>query len=283
MVPGAFRIDERGGTIDAYAQAVGLGAQGSACTVKAELRESPFQKLPGLKPCRFVAAFGFGLIATEQDVATCRGDADRRGGLRPAVFGSGVGYGGAVHFVTSVRDAYPDASMFWIASRDCAIAARGGRLRSRSSSWTIRIFSALRGPTFRHTGCVNLAGYQEQMERLGMRLRALRRARGLTMRIADQVRLRYGVKLDPSYLSRIERGQAALPLRTLFALADYFGVEAGALLLDADEKTAAGPRFENLGLISAEEFSQVQRLIRVALVLLTGEEGISAEDASGDR
>jgi transcriptional regulator with XRE-family HTH domain len=45
------------------------------------------------------------------------------------------------------------------------------------------------------------------------------------MAMARVIRERFGVKLDPSYLSRMERGRAEIPLRTLFALARYYGVD----------------------------------------------------------
>ncbi len=45
------------------------------------------------------------------------------------------------------------------------------------------------------------------------------------MSVAKTIRERYGVKLDPSYLSRMERGKAEIPLRTLFALARYYDAD----------------------------------------------------------
>lgn len=66
--------------------------------------------------------------------------------------------------------------------------------------------------------------------KVGERLRRLREARGESMSVAREIRERFGVKLDPSYLSRMERGRAEIPLRTLFALARYYGVAPADLV-----------------------------------------------------
>ena len=116
---------------------------------------------------------------------------------------------------------------------------------------------------------MNLPGFQERLDLMGRRLRALRRARGLSMRMADQVRNRYGVRLDPSYLSRVERGRAALPMRTLFALADYFGVEPTALF-SAEESPGASPLSSTAVSAHPLEFQQAQELLRFALALVVG-------------
>ena len=50
------------------------------------------------------------------------------------------------------------------------------------------------------------------------------------MTIAYDIRERFGVKIDPSYLSRMERGKTEIPLRTLFALAQYYDVSLPLLL-----------------------------------------------------
>ncbi len=68
------------------------------------------------------------------------------------------------------------------------------------------------------------------VKKIGERLRNVRETRGKNMTIAREIRERYGVKIDPSYLSRMERGKAEIPLRTLFALADYYEVEVASLL-----------------------------------------------------
>jgi transcriptional regulator with XRE-family HTH domain len=76
--------------------------------------------------------------------------------------------------------------------------------------------------------------------RVGERLRRLRESRGESMAVARLIRERFGVKLDPSYLSRMERGRAEIPLRTLFALARYYGV-APADLVHLEEFQHGGP------------------------------------------
>ena len=72
--------------------------------------------------------------------------------------------------------------------------------------------------------------HKDIMKEIGKRLRVLRRKRGLSMRLALDVRNEDGIKLDPSYLSRMERGRVEIPLRTLLALADFFQVSPGWLI-----------------------------------------------------
>ena len=67
-------------------------------------------------------------------------------------------------------------------------------------------------------------------EQIGARIRRLRKARGLSMNIAHNLRADYNIKIDPSYLSRIERGRVEIPLRTLFAIADFFAVAPAELI-----------------------------------------------------
>jgi transcriptional regulator with XRE-family HTH domain len=64
---------------------------------------------------------------------------------------------------------------------------------------------------------------------IGERLRKERLKRGLSMAVAREVRQIYCVKIDSSYLSRIELGKTEIPLRTLFALADYYEVQVSEL------------------------------------------------------
>lgn len=59
---------------------------------------------------------------------------------------------------------------------------------------------------------------------IGSRIRATRKERDIKMTIADEVRAAYKVKLNPSYLSKMERGKVAIPLKTLLALADFYQV-----------------------------------------------------------
>jgi transcriptional regulator with XRE-family HTH domain len=75
-----------------------------------------------------------------------------------------------------------------------------------------------------------LAKHEEILLTIGEKLRELRQSRGLSMNIARDIRAHYGVKIDSSYLSRIERGKTEIPLRTLFALSDYFEVHPAYFL-----------------------------------------------------
>ena len=75
-----------------------------------------------------------------------------------------------------------------------------------------------------------LPQHEQILKTIGEKLRELRQAQGLSMNIARDIRAKYGVKIDSSYLSRIERGKTETPLRTLFALSDYFKVHPSYLL-----------------------------------------------------
>jgi len=77
--------------------------------------------------------------------------------------------------------------------------------------------------------------FEQYAAKIGARLRQLRIARGKNMNIANDLRKTYNVKIDPSYLSRMERGKAEPPLRTLIALADYFDIPLTTLLAGVDE------------------------------------------------
>ena len=69
------------------------------------------------------------------------------------------------------------------------------------------------------------------LERLGSRLRFLRTQKGLTMDMhAQQIATNYNVRLQQSYYSKIECGETVPPLRTLYALADYYGTTVCSLL-----------------------------------------------------
>ncbi len=78
------------------------------------------------------------------------------------------------------------------------------------------------------------------VKKIGERLRTVRETRGKNMTIAREIRETYGVKIDPSYLSRMERGKAEIPLRTLFALSDYYGVEVATVIDPSAQGDAAG-------------------------------------------
>lgn len=93
-----------------------------------------------------------------------------------------------------------------------------------------------------------LPQHAQILQTIGEKLRALRQAKGLSMNIARDIRANYGVKIDSSYLSRIERGKTEIPLRTLFALADYFEVHPCSLL----ENVSAFKKANNIDFISLD-------------------------------
>ncbi len=85
--------------------------------------------------------------------------------------------------------------------------------------------------------------FDEQLGRIGERLRQIREARGLKMTIADQINAKYGVSLDSSYMSRMERGKVNIPMKTLCAFADYYNVPLGHLVDPEATGAVAGTEF----------------------------------------
>jgi hypothetical protein len=69
---------------------------------------------------------------------------------------------------------------------------------------------------------------------IGETLRRIRVSRGHPLTIAHHIRDMYSIKLDPSYLSRMELGKAEVPLRTLTALADYYQISLQEILKHSD-------------------------------------------------
>lgn len=103
-----------------------------------------------------------------------------------------------------------------------------------------------------------LPQHEKILQTIGEKLRTLRQARGLSMNIARDIRANYGVKIDSSYLSRIERGKTEIPLRTLFALADYFAVHPCTLL----ENVSSFKKADNIDFISMDPIL-VQALVEL--------------------
>lgn len=66
--------------------------------------------------------------------------------------------------------------------------------------------------------------------RVGEELRHARRKRGETLSVANVIRLKYDVRLDKTYLSRIERGRLIPPAETLRAIAHYYDIRPGMLM-----------------------------------------------------
>lgn len=71
---------------------------------------------------------------------------------------------------------------------------------------------------------------EEFWQRVGNQLRVVRESKNLTMSVALEIRDKYKVKLDKSYLSRMERGLTEIPTRTLLAFADYYDISVGQLI-----------------------------------------------------
>jgi transcriptional regulator with XRE-family HTH domain len=65
---------------------------------------------------------------------------------------------------------------------------------------------------------------------IGETLRRVRVSRGHNLSVANEIRTLYKIKLDPSYLSRMELGKAEVPLRTLIAFADYYQIPLNDIL-----------------------------------------------------
>lgn len=82
--------------------------------------------------------------------------------------------------------------------------------------------------------------------RVAARLRTVRQRRGESTAVAREVRTRYGVKLDPSYLSKMERGEAEIPMRTLFALAEYYEIDPRELIELEPGESAALPHASSI-------------------------------------
>jgi transcriptional regulator with XRE-family HTH domain len=128
--------------------------------------------------------------------------------------------------------------------------------------------------------------FEEFATRIGERLRQIRISRGKNMNIANEIRSLYGIKIDPSYLSRMERGLAEPPLRTLFALSRYYGVSLNQILNSADAGSSTDMRdniafhdFELQELIlktreiyGADEFERFLKHFLSALLELNGKQ-----------
>lgn len=69
------------------------------------------------------------------------------------------------------------------------------------------------------------------MERFGQDVKLYRESRGLRMTdAANDLRKSYGIKIDQSYLSRIESGQVDLKLKHFLAIADYLELDVAQLI-----------------------------------------------------
>lgn len=71
----------------------------------------------------------------------------------------------------------------------------------------------------------------ELISQFGQDVKLYRENRGLRMSdAAEDLRKRYGLKIDQSYLSRIESGQVDIKLKHFLALADYLQLDISALV-----------------------------------------------------
>jgi len=68
MIPDAFGIYNRDGTIRANPQTVGFAPIDSAILGKVKLIQPVFKVIPRLKPGFFLAAFGFCLVAAQKNM-----------------------------------------------------------------------------------------------------------------------------------------------------------------------------------------------------------------------
>lgn len=80
VVPGAFGVDDGDGAVVADAEAVDLGAIDAAGVGQAQFLQARFQKFPRGQARLLGAALGFGLVATEEDVAPDRAEVADVGG-----------------------------------------------------------------------------------------------------------------------------------------------------------------------------------------------------------
>jgi hypothetical protein len=75
-VPSTFRVDDCNRTTFADAQAVGFGAKDAALFGELQLFETPLQERPCGEATLLLAAFRFGLIAAEKNMAPRDGHTD---------------------------------------------------------------------------------------------------------------------------------------------------------------------------------------------------------------
>ena len=90
-VPGTFRVDDGNRTTFADAEAVGFGAKDAALLGELQLLETSLQERPCGEAALLLAAFGFGLIAAEKNLAPRDGhtNAGRN-------FSLGIGHPGSI-------------------------------------------------------------------------------------------------------------------------------------------------------------------------------------------
>ena len=88
-VPRTFRVDDCNRTTFADAEAVGFGAKDAALLGELQLFETPLQERPCREATFLLAAFGFGLIAAEKDMAPRDGHTDAGRDFSLGIFHAG--------------------------------------------------------------------------------------------------------------------------------------------------------------------------------------------------
>ena len=80
VIPDALGINDRDGTMQADAQAIGLGAKDGRILARGQTQflQPPLEKLPRLQAGFLGAALGFGLIGAEKNVARHLFNSQRR-------------------------------------------------------------------------------------------------------------------------------------------------------------------------------------------------------------
>ena len=95
--------------------------------------------------------------------------------------------------------------------------------------------------------------------RVGLRIQAVRKSRGLT-----QAELAQAVDITPKYLSNIECGSKFPKMTTFIAIANALEVDANTLLIDVlnVSKKIVGSNISNeLNLLSPQAQQRIQRLL----------------------
>ena len=72
-------------------------------------------------------------------------------------------------------------------------------------------------------------------KQIGKKIRSLRESKGHSMNVSYKIREIYDVKLDPSYLSRLERGKVRPVLGTLNAITHFYQVPLIFLFENTEE------------------------------------------------
>ncbi|MEQ9366201.1 MAG: helix-turn-helix transcriptional regulator [Leptospirales bacterium] len=122
--------------------------------------------------------------------------------------------------------------------------------------------------------------------RIGSAIRKCRERRGIKVSALARDVAKRGVSCDPSYLSRMERGAVAIPLRTLLALCRALDVSPGEVIeLQREEPLSLSelipePSIEKLRYLAMQNKRLVAEALFRAIQLI---EEVAALYESGDR